>query len=200
MPGRGRVLILDEPTSALSLRESRALLDLVLNLKKSGLAILYISHKLDEVFAIADRLTVLRNGRAVATLDRSEASPDRLIPLMVGRRLEEVFPVPEPPPAAEGPPLLRVHGWTLPSPANPQVNLIEDISFEVRAGEIVGIAGLLGAGRTELVESLFGIGEGNLPGYWRGLHRGRAVPAAFRPEWRCGGVWPWSPRIAAATA
>ena len=158
---QGRVLILDEPTSALSLRESRALLDLVLGLKASGVAILYISHKLDEVFAIADRLTVLRNGRAVATLDRADASPDRLIPLMVGRRLEEVFPDPAPPAAQDGPPLLQVRGWTLPSPANPRVNLLEDVSFEVRAGEIVGIAGLLGAGRTELVESLFGIGGGS---------------------------------------
>jgi D-xylose transport system ATP-binding protein len=156
----GRVLILDEPTSALSLRESQALLELVLALRKSGLGILYISHKLDEVFAIADRLTVLRNGRAVATLDRAAADPEKLVSLMVGRGPEEDFPVPEPLPAQDGPPLLSVRGWTLPSPVNPEVRLLEDVSFEIRRGEIVGLAGLLGAGRTELAESLFGLATG----------------------------------------
>lgn len=161
---QGRVLILDEPTSALSRKESRTLLELVMRLKASGLGILYISHKLDEVFAIADRLTVLRNGRAVATMQRAEADHGKLVSLMVGRRLDEVFPAPEPPPGGDGPALLSVKDWTVPSPANPEAKVVDGVSFEVRRGEIVGIAGLLGAGRTELVESLFGLGEGNLKG------------------------------------
>lgn len=158
--GEGRVLILDEPTSALSARETSALLDLLRQLRSRGLALLYVSHKLEEVFALADRVTVLRNGRTVGTLGRAEASVESVIPLMVGRRLDEVFPPRERPPERAGAPLLAVKGWTLPSPGNSKVNLLEDVSLEVHAGEIVGIAGLLGAGRTELVESLFGIRPG----------------------------------------
>ena len=154
----GRLLILDEPTSALSLRESRVLLDVIARLKERGLGILYISHKLDEVFAIADRISVLRNGRSAGALDRSGADAGTLISMMVGRKLEEVFPPRSPAPPAGETPLLRVRDWTVPSPANPRVDLVSGVSFDLRPGEILGLAGLMGAGRTELMESLFGLG------------------------------------------
>ncbi|MEO7427585.1 MAG: sugar ABC transporter ATP-binding protein [Fibrobacteria bacterium] len=165
-----RILILDEPTSALSLKESQALLDVIVGLKSRGLGILYISHKLEEVFAVADRITVLRNGRSIETLDRRDAGKAKVISLMVGRKLEEVFPPRSPrptlPASAYAPnsagmsdaPLLRVRDWTVPSPVNPQVDILSGISFDLAAGEILGLAGLMGAGRTELVESLFGLG------------------------------------------
>lgn len=154
----GRILILDEPTSALSLRESRVLLDVIAKLKDRGMGILYISHKLDEVFAVSDRISVLRNGRSAGTLDRSGADAGTLISMMVGRKLEEVFPPRTPAPPAVETPLLRVRDWTVPSPANPGVDLVSGVSFDLRPGEILGLAGLMGAGRTELMESLFGLG------------------------------------------
>ncbi|MEO6095530.1 MAG: sugar ABC transporter ATP-binding protein, partial [Fibrobacteria bacterium] len=161
----GGILILDEPTSALSLRESRVLLDVIARLKDRGLGILYISHKLDEVLAVSDRISVLRNGRSVGTLDRSGADAGTLISMMVGRKLEEVFPTRSSAPPASHVPLLRVRDWTVPSPANPRVDLVSGVSFDLAKGEILGLAGLMGAGRTELMESLFGLGA--LPGRGR---------------------------------
>jgi D-xylose transport system ATP-binding protein len=152
-----RILILDEPTSALSERESRILLELLLSLKSQGLAIVYVSHKLDEVFAIADRITVLRNGRSIETLSRAEANPSRVVAAMLGRKLEEVFPERLPCPARQAIPLLSVRDWTIPSLVNPLVSVLSAISFELYPGEILGLAGLMGSGRTELVESLFGL-------------------------------------------
>jgi ABC-type sugar transport system ATPase subunit len=156
-PG-GRILILDEPTSALSLREADALLAVLARLKAQGLAILYVSHKLEEVFAAADRISVLRNGRGMGSLARAEASPARIVSLMVGRALEEVFPPLPPAPDPSMAPVLSVRDWTVPSAVNPEVDLLAGISFELRPGEILGLAGLMGAGRTELAESLFGLG------------------------------------------
>jgi putative multiple sugar transport system ATP-binding protein len=150
------ILILDEPTSALSLHEADALLAVLARLKAEGLGILYVSHKLEEVFAAADRISVLRNGRSMGTLPRSEASPPKIVSLMVGRALEEVFPPLPPAPDPASVPALSVRDWTVPSSANPSVDLLAGISFDVRPGEIVGLAGLMGAGRTELAMSLFG--------------------------------------------
>lgn len=164
-PSSGRILILDEPTSALSLRESRVLLEVISRLKDRGLGILYISHKLDEVFAVSDRISVLRNGRSVGTLDRSGADAATLISMMVGRKLEEVFPPRSSGPSGGEVPLLRVRDWTVPSPSNPRVDLVSGVSFDLRPGEILGLAGLMGAGRTELMESLFGLGA--IPGKGR---------------------------------
>ncbi len=156
--GNGRVLILDEPTSALSSRESEILLELLVVLKQQGTAIVYVSHKLDEVFAIADRITVLRNGQSIETMDRPDAAPNRVVAQMVGRPLEQVFPNRTPAPAKSAVPLLRVRDWTVPSAQNPLASAITNLSFDLHAGEILGLAGLMGAGRTELVESLFGLG------------------------------------------
>src|SRR4051812_25786603 len=118
-----RILILDEPTSALSLRESRALLDVLIRLKGQGLGILYISHKLEEVFAIADRIAILRNGRSVETLDRRATEAGKVVSLMVGRKLEDVFPARTQAPPAQAVPLLSVRDWSVASPVNPQVDL-----------------------------------------------------------------------------
>jgi len=158
-----RILILDEPTSALSFRESKILLDQLLKLKQPNLSIVYVSHKLEEVFSIADRISVLRNGSSIQTLKCQETNSAEIISLMLGRRLGEVFPARTPNPNSSLPNLLSVRNWTVPSHVNRDVTVLENINFDLKSGEILGIAGLMGSGRTELVESLFGIGanEGN---------------------------------------
>lgn len=150
-----RLLILDEPTSALNEVESENLLNLIRGLKRQGVTSILISHKLKEVLEIADRITVLRDGETICTLDpRTEEVTERiLIRHMVGRELDSVFP-----PAVSNPRdevLLEVKNWTAYDP-NLGRTILKDVSFYVRRGEIVGIAGLMGAGRTELALSLFG--------------------------------------------
>jgi D-xylose transport system ATP-binding protein len=172
------ILILDEPTSALSLREAEALLAVLARLKARGLGLLYVSHKLEEVFAAADRISVLRNGRSMGTLPRAEADPPKIVSLMVGRALEEVFPPLPPAPDPAAIPALSVRDWTVPSSANPAVDLLSGISFDLRPGEILGLAGLMGAGRTELAESLFGLGPSR---------RGGSVTLAGAPYAPSGG-------------
>jgi ribose transport system ATP-binding protein len=141
-----KVLILDEPTSALTDREADMLLAHLRRLADEGIGILYISHKLKEVFAVADRVTVLRDGKYVGTQAVSETTPDTLIRMMVGRDLGTLFP-----PKSEtiGNPLFRVENFSIPrfGVAN---------TFELRQGEILGFAGLIGAGRTELGRAIFG--------------------------------------------
>ncbi|HXX65538.1 MAG TPA: sugar ABC transporter ATP-binding protein [Polyangiaceae bacterium] len=149
---KSRVLVLDEPTAALADHEVTALLDILRDLRRSGVACVYISHKLDEVFAIADRITVLRDGRSVATLDAKATSVPEVIRHMVGREIREFFPRR---PTAAGKALLRVEGLDVAADAKGPV-VLHDVSFEVRAGEVVGIGGLMGAGRTELAMHLFG--------------------------------------------
>ncbi len=158
-----KVLILDEPTSALSAREAARLEEVLLRLRGEGYGMLYISHRLDEVFRLADRITVLRNGESVGTLERGAFEPDRVVAMMAGAK------APPPlspsasvarnslPPGGTGEIILSVKNWTVPSPDNPGRNVVEDVSFDLRAGEILGFAGLMGAGRTELAESLCGL-------------------------------------------
>jgi ribose transport system ATP-binding protein len=143
------LIIMDEPTSALSLREIEDLYTIIRELKTQGVAICYISHHLEEVFQIADRVTVLRDGYHITTLPTAEITLDKLINLMVGRDLSEKFPKEIINPGAE---ILRVEHLS-------QGERLRDISFSVRAGEILGIAGLVGAGRTELVRAIFGADE-----------------------------------------
>ena len=143
---RADLIIMDEPTSALSVNEIEDLFNIIRDLKAHGVAIVYISHHLDETFAISDRVTVLRDGRHVATRPTSELNVDKLIRLMVGRDLSEKFPKETAPRGAE---VLRVDGLS-------QEDKLHDISFSVHAGEVLGIAGLIGAGRTELVRAIFG--------------------------------------------
>nr|WP_207666107.1 MULTISPECIES: sugar ABC transporter ATP-binding protein [Clostridia] len=145
-----RVIIMDEPTSALSDRESLMLFEQISKLKKKGIAIIFISHKMDEIFTIADRIAVLRDGKMVHAGKREEYTEDILISQMVGRELNTVFP---PAKTVPGDVLLRVENLELK-------DTLMNISFEVRSGEIFGIAGLMGSGRSEIVESIFGLRKG----------------------------------------
>ena len=140
------VIIMDEPTAALSLREIDDLFQIVRELKEHGVSTIFISHHLDEAFELSDRITVLRDGQHVATRATRELTRTELIGLMVGRELAEHAPKKPVPPGAE---ILRVEGLT-------RRGVFEDISFTARAGEVVGLAGLVGAGRTEVVRAIFG--------------------------------------------
>ena len=140
------LIIMDEPTSALSLNEIHDLFAIIRELQTHGVALIYITHHLDEVFEISNRITVLRDGRYIDTLPTGDLRMESLIQMMVGRDLSEQFPKET---AAAQDEVLRVEQLT-------QGTRLRDISFSVRAGEILGIAGLVGAGRTELVRALFG--------------------------------------------
>jgi putative multiple sugar transport system ATP-binding protein len=149
-----RLLILDEPTAALNDNDSAHLLDLLRALKDRGITSIMISHKLNEIVSIADRTTVIRDGRTVETMDMSDpdATQDRIIRGMVGRDIESFYPDRESDPGEE---VLRVEDWTVWHPTQER-KIVDGASFNVRAGEVVGIAGLMGAGRTELAMSIFG--------------------------------------------
>jgi putative multiple sugar transport system ATP-binding protein len=149
-----RLLILDEPTAALNDNDSAHLLDLLRALKDRGITSIMISHKLNEIVSIADRTTVIRDGRTVETMDMSDedATQERIIRGMVGRDLESFYPERE---SAPGDEVLRIEDWTVWHPTQER-KVVEDASLTVRAGEVVGIAGLMGAGRTELAMSIFG--------------------------------------------
>ena len=149
-----RLLILDEPTAALSESDSSALLDLLLELKSQGVTSIVISHKLNEIRRIADTITVIRDGASVSTLDATtqEITEDHIVRDMVGRDMSHRYPERD---RKAGDMLLEVRDWNVWHPEH-QRQVIRDINFHVRAGEVVGIAGLMGAGRTELAMSLFG--------------------------------------------
>ncbi|MFF5569771.1 multiple monosaccharide ABC transporter ATP-binding protein [Streptomyces luteogriseus] len=154
-----KLLILDEPTAALNDEDSGKLLDLILELKKQGITSIIISHKLNEIRKVADSVTILRDGKTIETLDvkAAETTEDRIISGMVGRDLENRFPERSPHEPEEGAaPALEIRGWTVHHPIDQQRKVCDDVSLHVRRGEIVGIAGLMGAGRTELAMSVFG--------------------------------------------
>ncbi|TXS34610.1 sugar ABC transporter ATP-binding protein [Streptomyces sp. ms191] len=159
-----RLLILDEPTAALNDEDSAHLLALILELRDQGVACVVISHKLNEIRRIADTVTVLRDGRTVETLPvrtapdaEPEVSEDRIIRGMVGRDLDHRFPDRTPYPGEDADRVaLAVRGWTVRHPVDRRRKVVDDVSLTVRRGEIVGIAGLMGAGRTELAMSVFG--------------------------------------------
>ena len=148
-----RLLILDEPTAALQENDSQKLLDLLLELKAQGITSILISHKLNEISRVADRITILRDGATVSTLTASEISEERIIRDMVGRDMAHRYPDRTP---DIGKVLMEVTGWNAWHPDQKDRQMIRDVSFNVRKGEIVGIAGLMGTGRTELAMSLFG--------------------------------------------
>jgi ABC-type sugar transport system ATPase subunit len=150
------ILIMDEPTSALTEAEVERLFRVIGRLRERGVTILYISHKLDEVFRLAERITVLRDGQFVKTLLKSETTPREVTHLMVGREIETVELAGERQPGAT---VLEVRNLSLPWAGHARGWRLRDISFSLRRGEIVGIAGLMGAGRTELLECLFGCSE-----------------------------------------
>jgi rhamnose transport system ATP-binding protein len=142
-----RVLIMDEPTAALSAHEATHLFQLVKTLRDQGVAILFISHRLEEVFAIADRITILRDGKLISSSPRQEVTPARAIREMVGRKMEDFF-AKQPTPRGEL--LLSVRNLS-------KENAFTDISFEIYQGEVLGFAGLVGAGRTDVGLALFGV-------------------------------------------
>jgi len=145
---RARLLIMDEPTATLTPGETQRLFALMAQLKAEGVTLVYISHKLDEVERVTDEVIVMRDGRFVTRRPTQSLTRHDMANLMVGRELSDLFPAKEPAPAAQ--PVLRVQGFTVPGWA-------ENIAFEVRPGEILGFAGLVGAGRTELFEGLLGL-------------------------------------------
>ena len=144
---KSKIIIMDEPTSAITDKEVDKLFEVIQKLKSDGVGIIYISHKMDEIFKIADRITVLRDGQYVDTKPASELDTDKLISMMVGREIKDQFPKQQ---SEIGEVVLSVRDFT-------KKGQFENISFDLRVGEILGFAGLMGAGRTELVETIFGI-------------------------------------------
>ena len=144
-----RILVFDEPTSSLSEPEARQLFALIDRLKSRGVTIIYVSHRMPELFQLCDRISVLRDGKYVGTVGRAQVSEDVIVRMMIGRLVESYFPAHATGPARDSV-LLRVRG--LSSPGH-----FKDVSFDVRAGEIVGLAGLVGAGRSEVAKAIFGL-------------------------------------------
>jgi len=144
-----RVLIMDEPTAVLTGEESKALFEQVKRLKAAGVAVIFISHKLDEIKAEADRVTVLRDGQWIATKPVDELTQDGMARLMVGRELSDMFP-PKNEPDVDAPIVLKADGIRVPG-------AVRQASFELREGEILGFAGLIGSGRTAVFEALLGL-------------------------------------------
>jgi rhamnose transport system ATP-binding protein len=151
-----RVLIMDEPTSALTLREVEDLFRIARRLRETGTAIVFITHRLEEVFELADRVTVLRDARYVGTRPIAEVTNDGLINMMVGRTLDDMFPKLEVEP---GEVMLRVESLT-------KAGAFHDVSFELRKGEILGLSGLVGAGRTEVARAIFGVEPADSGAIW----------------------------------
>ncbi|MFB6517213.1 multiple monosaccharide ABC transporter ATP-binding protein [Streptomyces sp. NPDC056401] len=177
-----KLLILDEPTAALNDEDSRGLLDLILELKAQGVSCILISHKLNEIARVADAVTILRDGRTIETLTiGSEGiSEERIIRGMVGRDLEHRFPERTP---RIGEVAFEIEDWSVQHPIDHRRNVVDGASLHVRRGEIVGMAGLMGAGRTELAMSVFGRSYGRWTGGRVRLHgreiRTRTVPEAI---------------------
>lgn len=145
---KAKVLIMDEPTAALTANEVKLLDDLIKRLKARGMAIIFISHRLGEVFDIAEKITVLKDGKFVKTVNKKDAKPADVVYLMVGRTLDHYFP-PLGQPGDFGDVVLRVR--------NASNQFIHDVNFDLRKGEVLGVAGLQGSGRTELAQALFGV-------------------------------------------
>jgi len=159
-----RLLILDEPTASLNEEDSKALLELLLKFKKDGMTSIIISHKLNEVSYVADKITVIRDGCTIETLDKAtdDISESRIIKGMVGREIEDRFPKREKQILeGQGEVKLEVKNWTAYHPVYSERKVVDDVSFYVKKGEIVGISGLMGAGRTELAMSIFGKSYGD---------------------------------------
>jgi len=142
-----KLILMDEPTFALTEQEEAKLFDIIRSLRERGVSMVYISHKLDEIFEVCDTATVIRDGKVIDSSHVAETSRDEIIQMMVGRKIDQLFPKED---APTGEVLLKVEGLT-------RTGVIDNINLEVREGEIVGIAGLMGAGRTELARAIFGV-------------------------------------------
>jgi len=149
-----KVLIMDEPTSAISDHEVELLFNIINDLKEKGVAIVYISHKLNELFEIADRFEVLRDGENAGSGKMQNTSHDELIQMMVGRDIKGIFKKEE---IKDGEEILRVENLSFINPENKKDFLVKNVSFSLKKGEILGISGLMGAGRTEVLEVIFGV-------------------------------------------
>jgi D-xylose transport system ATP-binding protein len=156
-----RLLILDEPSASLSASEIEVLLGTVRDLKARGVACVYISHKLEEVAAICDTIVVIRDGKHIATTPMPQMSVDRIIAQMCGREMNQMYPLL---PHDIGDVVMEARHITCYDPENPRRKKVDDVSFQVRRGEILGIAGIVGAGRTELVTAIFGAYPGRHEG------------------------------------
>jgi putative multiple sugar transport system ATP-binding protein len=155
-----KLLILDEPTASLNENDSRHLLDLLLEFKKNGLTSIMISHKLNEIAYVADKITILRDGSTIETLvkGKDDISEDRIVKGMVGREITDRYPKRE---SRVGDVTMEVSDWTVHHPLYSERRVCDHVNFNVRQGEVVGISGLMGAGRTELAMSLFGRSYGS---------------------------------------
>jgi putative multiple sugar transport system ATP-binding protein len=181
-----KLLILDEPTSSLNEKDSNALLELLKGFKAQGIASILITHKLNEVMKVADRITVIRDGKTIDTMDveKGDVSEDRIIKAMVGRELSERYPSRN---VKIGATLLEVKNWNVFHPQRADRQVIKNLNLNVRAGEVVGIAGLMGAGRTEFAMSLFGRAYGKrITGDV--LIRGKAVDVSTIPKAMAAGL------------
>ena len=158
---KAKLLILDEPTSSLNESDSKALLDLMLKLKKEGMTSIIISHKLNEVSYVADKITVVRDGSTIETLTKGvdDFSEDRIIKGMVGREISDRFPKRHN--VKIGDVNMEVKNWTVYHPLYTERKVVDNVSIKVRKGEVVGVSGLMGAGRTELAMSIFGKSYGS---------------------------------------
>lgn len=156
-----RLLVLDEPTASLTESETAILLDIIRDLRNHGIACIYISHKLNEVKAISDHICVIRDGRHIGTRSAATMSEDDIIAMMVGRELKELYPHEA---HHIGEEILRVKNICAWHPVNRHIRRVDDVSFSLKRGEILGVAGLVGSGRTETVQCLFGV----YPGRWQG--------------------------------
>ena len=144
-----KVLIMDEPTAALTESETEGLFRVINSLREKGVSIVYISHRMEEIFALCDRITILRDGQYIDTRYIKDITMDDIVQMMIGREIGERFPKRD---CAIGEEVFRVEGLT-------HQKVFKDVSFSVRAGEVLGVAGLMGAGRTEIMQAIFG----NLP-------------------------------------
>lgn len=165
-----RILILDEPTAPLPEDDSENLLQLIVELKEKGMSIVFISHKLNEVLSIADSITILRDGHTISTKPAGEYTEDTLINGMVGRQLNTRFELRD---CGVGDLVLKVSDWSLYDGVNNKW-ILQDVNVEVRKGEVVGIAGMIGAGRTELAMSIFGAMDGAIRGKLE--YQGKEIP------------------------
>lgn len=147
---RARVIVFDEPTSSLSVHETERLLGIIRRLAAEGITIVYVSHRMGEIFAVCDRVTVLRDGRFVATSEVKQVDEPSLVEQMIGRRLERTSKRTPPTPAPGAVPRLEVRGLSSPG-------LLHDVSFSVHSGEVLGIGGLVGSGRSEVLNAIFGL-------------------------------------------
>jgi ABC-type sugar transport system ATPase subunit len=178
-----RILIMDEPTSALTESEVERLFRIIDRLRQSGVTILYISHKMDEIFRLSDRITVLRDGRWVETIQKADTTAQHVTHAMVGRELEAAG---QHQPRTPGEMVLEVRNLSLAWPGHARKWRLENVSFALRRGEILGIAGLMGAGRTELLECLFGAATAPITGEI--LLHGKPVRFRHPAEARAAGM------------